>query len=62
MTRLFFILLSIVLTTLSGIGIVIVLTMGLYDLRSILLAAAAGAILSLPATWLITRAIDRNIG
>ncbi|ABL72171.1 MULTISPECIES: hypothetical protein [Paracoccus] len=55
MTRLFMMLLSISLTTFAGIGVIVVLAMGLYDLRAILLAAAAGAIMALPITWYVAR-------
>ncbi|GEK68206.1 hypothetical protein PDE01_17260 [Paracoccus denitrificans] len=48
-------LLSISLTTFAGIGVIVVLAMGLYDLRAILLAAAAGAIMALPITWYVAR-------
>ncbi|RDW12110.1 hypothetical protein [Paracoccus thiocyanatus] len=57
MTRLFIMLLSISLTTLAGIGVTIVLAMGFYDTRAILLAAAAGAIIALPITWYVARTL-----
>ncbi|WP_062562181.1 hypothetical protein [Paracoccus aminovorans] len=59
MARLFMLLLSIVMTTLAGIGIVAVLAMGLYDWKSILAAAVAGAVLALPVTWLVTRRLQQ---
>ncbi|MFC3169399.1 hypothetical protein [Paracoccus fontiphilus] len=58
MTRLFMLLLSIIMTSLAGIGIVGVLTMGLYDWRSILLAAALGAVIALPVAWLVARRLQ----
>lgn len=57
MARLFMLLLSIVMTSLAGIGVVVVLAMGFYDWKSILMAAAAGAVLALPVTWAVARQI-----
>ncbi|AUM73507.1 hypothetical protein [Paracoccus jeotgali] len=57
MTRLFMLLLPIIMTSLAGIGVVVVLTMGLYDWRSILMAAGAGAVLALPITWFVARQV-----
>ncbi|MFN8680772.1 hypothetical protein ACDP63_06420 [Paracoccus sp. P2] len=62
MTRLFMILLSISLTTLAGIGVIIVLAMGFYDLRAILLAAAGGAVIALPITWYIAMKLRDTMG
>ena len=58
MARLFMLLLSIVMTSLAGIGVVAVLAMGLYDWKSILMAAAAGAVLALPVTWAVARRVQ----
>ncbi|MGN7871718.1 hypothetical protein [Paracoccus sp. 22332] len=55
MARLFMLLLSIVMISLAGIGVVAVLAMGFYDWKSILIAAAIGAALAVPATWLVAR-------
>ena len=57
MTRLFFLMFSIVGTTLTGIAIVAVLTAGLDTLQPILIAAAAGFLAAIPASWLIARQI-----
>lgn len=57
MARLFMLLLSIVMTSLAGIGVVVVLAMGFYDWKSILMAAAAGTVLALPVTWAVARQI-----
>ncbi len=62
MTRLFMLLLSISLTTLAGIGVIIVLAMGFYDLRAILLAAAGGAIIALPITWYVAGKLKDSMG
>ncbi|MDO5605647.1 MAG: hypothetical protein Q4G25_10865 [Paracoccus sp. (in: a-proteobacteria)] len=60
MQRLFLLLLSISMATLAGIGVVIVLAMGLYGTWPIVLAAAAGALLALPVSWLVARRISEN--
>lgn len=57
MGRLAMILFSMVATSLAGIGIVIALTMGMDTLRPILVAAAIGFILAIPATYVISRKI-----
>lgn len=59
MARLFMLLLSIVMTTLAGVGVIVVLAMGLYDWKSIIASAAAGAILALPVTWLLARKLQQ---
>lgn len=59
MARLFMLLLSIVMTSLAGIGIVAVLAMGFYDWKSIIIAAAAGSILALPVTLLVARRLQQ---
>ena len=46
---------SIVATTIMGIFIIAVLTMGMITGRAILIAAAAGLLLSVPVTWLVAR-------
>ena len=48
---------AVIGTTLMGIGITAVLAMGLPGWQPIALAAAAGFVLSLPASWLIARQI-----
>ena len=57
MSRLFMLLLSISMSTMAGIGVVIVLVLGQDRLWPILAAAAAGAALSLPITWFVARRI-----
>ena len=48
---------SVIATTIMGIFITAVLSMGLVNGRAILIAAAAGLLLSAPVTWLIARNI-----
>jgi hypothetical protein len=58
MLRLTSILYSIIGTTLAGIGIVIAVSMGLYDVQSIVVSAAIGAIAALPASWLVAKRLQ----
>ena len=55
MYRLMGILFSVIGTTLAGIGVVVVLTMGYGTLQPILVAAAAGAVLAIPVSWMVAR-------
>ncbi len=55
MSRLFSALLLIAMSSLAGVGVIIALAAGRYDARSIVLAAAAGAMLSIPVAWLAAR-------
>lgn len=55
MTRLMMILFSMVSVTLMGIGIVIALVTGFDTLTPIVVAAAIGFVLALPASFIIAR-------
>lgn len=57
MLRLASILYSLIATTLAGTGVVLVLTIGAVDLWPILIAAAFGAALALPVSWVVARAL-----
>ncbi|WP_039019023.1 hypothetical protein [Halocynthiibacter namhaensis] len=57
MLRLASALYSIVGTTLAGACVVAVLTMGYGTMMPIIYAALVGAVVALPVTWLVTRAI-----
>ena len=57
MTRLMMILFSMISTTLMGIGVIIALTTGYDTLNPILLAVAAGFILSVPVSFFVAKAI-----
>ncbi|MBN8185792.1 CTP synthetase [Salipiger thiooxidans] len=57
MLRLAGILYSMIATTLAGSLVVVALVSGYDTLLPILIAAAAGALVALPVTWLVTRAI-----
>ena len=57
MLRLASILYSIIATTLSGIGIIGVLTAGHVSPTAIIVAAAIGAVLAVPVSYLVARQI-----
>jgi hypothetical protein len=56
--RLMLVLYSMIATAMAGTGVIAVLSMGYGTLWPIVGAAAAGAILALPASWLIAREIS----
>lgn len=58
MLRLTSILYAIIGTTLAGIGVVVVVTMNLYDVQSIIVGAALGALAGLPASWIVARKLQ----
>lgn len=58
MIRLMMILYSMIGTALAGAGVVAVLTAGYGTLQPILMAAAAGAVLALPVSWMVARQIS----
>lgn len=49
---------SMIGTTFAGICVVAALTMNRYDLPSILISAAIGALLAMPAAWLVARRLQ----
>jgi hypothetical protein len=55
--RLMMILFSMIGTAMAGTGVIAVLTMGYGTLWPIVGAAAAGALLALPVSWMIAREI-----
>lgn len=55
MTRLFFLMCSLICPSLAGVGVIAVLTAGMVTLPAILIAAAAGALLGLPVAWVVAR-------
>lgn len=57
MIRLASILYSIVATTLAGIGVIAVLTAGYDTTVPIIVAAAIGAVIALPVSYLVARKI-----
>lgn len=57
MSRLFWLLLTLSMGTLAGIGVVIVLVMGYFSTMPILVGAGVGALLALPLTWVAAKQI-----
>jgi predicted PurR-regulated permease PerM len=57
MTRLSMLLFSIVSTTLMGMFIVVALVLGYDTLTPIIVAAAAGFVAAVPASWMLARMI-----
>lgn len=55
MTRLFFIIYTLAGSTLAGSAVVAALTMNMFDLKSIVVAAVLGALVALPVSWLVAR-------
>ena len=60
-TRLMLMLFSMIATTIIGILITAVLSMGLTTGRAILIATAVGFVLSIPDSWLVARAITKTV-
>lgn len=56
-SRLMFALFFVIATMLMGIGVIAVLTMQMGTAKPIMLAAAAGFVLALPATWAVAHQI-----
>lgn len=57
MVRLTMIIFAVAGTTLAGIGVVIILSANMATARNIIAAAALGAVLALPLSWLIAKKI-----
>lgn len=55
--RLFFLMFTILLTTLAGTGVIAALTAGFDTLTPILIAAGAGALIALPVSWIVAKKI-----
>lgn len=60
MFRLFLIMYSLTGTSLAGIAIIAVLTMNMFDLKSIIVAAIAGAVAGIPAAWLVAKRLSEG--
>ena len=57
MNRLMLILFTVISTTLMGVGMIVALTMGYDTLNPLLIAIAIGFVVSIPASWIITKQI-----
>ena len=55
MLRLLFPIYAMLGTTLAGIGVIVVLTMGIDTMQTVAIAAIAGFILGLPVSWMVTK-------
>ena len=60
MTRLAGMLFSLIAPTLAGTFMVAALTMGYDTLQPLLIAAGVGAVIAIPATYFISKAIVEN--
>jgi len=58
MLRLTSILYAVIGTTLAGAGVVVALTMNLYDVQSILIGVALGALAAVPVSWIVARKLQ----
>lgn len=58
MSRLFFLMYSLIGPSLAGAAIIAVLTAGMVTLKAILMAAAAGFVLALPVAMVIARRLQ----
>jgi len=58
-TRVMLMLFSMIATTIIGILITAVLSLGMVNAHAIVIATAVGFALSIPASWLVARAITK---
>lgn len=56
--RLMMVLFSIISTTLMGVGVIVALTTGYVTLTPILIAAAIGFALAVPASWYVAKQLE----
>mgnify|MGYP003590707659 CR=1 FL=1 len=60
MIRLMGIIYALAGPTLAGVLIIAALTMNMFDVKSMLAAAAIGFVVAIPAAWLVARQIVAN--
>lgn len=60
MDRLLLLMMTVIVPSVAGMGVVAGLVLGMDDLRGVLLWAAGGAIVGLPVAWFVTRMIREN--
>lgn len=58
MTRLFLIMYTLAASVLAGTGVIVALATGRVDLPSILMGAAIGALLGVPAAWIVAKRLE----
>lgn len=61
MIRLMGIIYALAGPTLAGVLIIAALTMNMFDMKSVLAAAAIGFVVAIPAAWLVARQIVANV-
>lgn len=57
MTRLYFLVYTLAATVLAGSAVIAALTLDMIDVRSIVVAAALGALLAVPVAWGVTKSL-----
>lgn len=60
MSRLFLLILTIVVGTCAGIGVIVALVMGYYTAWAIIVSAGIGAVVGVIVSWFVTRQILHN--
>lgn len=60
MPRLFMLIMLVLFGSMVGAAVIIVLVLGYYDWRAILIAAAIGGALSFPVSWYVAKRIQAN--
>ena len=58
MFRLMMLLYAIAGTTLAGIGVVVAVSLNLYDMQSIVVSALIGALIALPVVWVLAKKLQ----
>ncbi|WP_380057244.1 hypothetical protein ACFE33_04040 [Falsihalocynthiibacter sp. SS001] len=58
MNRLTMLMFTIIAPTLAGMGVIISLVMGHYNVTTILISAACGFVVALPVTYFVSRKIS----
>ncbi len=58
MSRLFLLMFTLAGPTLAGSAVVVALVMGMVATKPIVIAAALGALLALPVSWIVARQLE----
>lgn len=58
MFRLFSLIYTLAGSALAGAAVIAVLTMNMFDVKSIVLAAVAGALIGIPVAWVVAKRIS----
>lgn len=62
MSKLFFAIHAVALTVLMGVGVIAVLTLNLPGWQPLVIAAAAGFLVSIPVAWVVARKLETLTG